>query len=649
MSLKYRPDIDGLRAIAVLAVIFFHANIPGFSGGYVGVDIFFVISGFLITSIILKDIESGNFSIWRFYERRIRRIFPPLFLVIIFSLVTGGFVFDTKTFQDLGASITAATLFISNIYFWHDTGGYFAAPSIQKPLLHTWSLAVEEQFYILFPLLIIWIKRSFNKKYTPILLGITFISFVISIYGVYTHQPATFYLVPTRAWELLAGSILALNVLPPLKSDYQRNIFSLLGLVLIFISVKLYTETTLFPAYNAVAPVLGATLIIYSGINGISSVSKIISLRPLVYTGLISYSLYLWHWPLLVFFKYIIFRDFTIYDAILIIFITFAVSSFSLIFMEMPFRKNKTKPKDRHRFFILTAIVVSVTSVFGGVIYFEEGMPYLYPEASRSIKRLEDEVKCDWGIKYDTLKKNGNVQHPIIGPLNKKPSFVLWGDSHAMALIPALTNNANQYGVSGFITTASGTPPLIGVDPNTKGPEFTAHVLSFIKLHPEIKTIIIAAYWSMYASNRQTHLLDSTNTYIGSRAESSLALTVKTLLNMGKNVVLVSDVPQIKNSPEKIVWFAERFGVNYIEKEAYVNYKTKNRAILNILQKISKINNVKIIYPESMLFDREGYLRITLDNKYLYGDNNHLSRYGSEYIAPVFSGVFKNIATTDSF
>ena len=265
--MKYRADIDGLRAIAVLPVIFFHLDLPGFSGGFVGVDVFFVISGFLITSIILKEINDEKFSIVRFYERRIRRIFPALFPVLLFTLIIGAFLFDYQSFKGLGESITATTLFSSNILFWHQSG-YFDSSSLLKPLLHTWSLAVEEQFYIFFPLLLISINRFSKKRYMPWLLGLCLISFSLSLYGVYTYQTATFYLVPTRAWELLSGAILALGVIPQLQSSLHRNLFSIVGLCLIIFSVGVYTEATLFPGAAALAPVLGASLIIYSGGGG---------------------------------------------------------------------------------------------------------------------------------------------------------------------------------------------------------------------------------------------------------------------------------------------------------------------------------------------------------------------------------------------
>jgi peptidoglycan/LPS O-acetylase OafA/YrhL len=355
MEIKYRADIDGLRAIAVLAVLLFHTDVPGFTGGFVGVDVFFVISGYLITSIILKEIKAEQFSIARFYERRIRRIFPALFPVISFVLVVGAYLFDANAFKDLGQSIAATTLFSSNILFWRESG-YFAAPSLQKPLLHTWSLAVEEQFYIFFPLSLMAIHRYLKGKYFVWLVIAFILSLVASIYGVVYHPAATFYLVPTRAWELMVGSILALGVLPDLSKNWQRNALTISGLALILYSIVAYTEATPFPGIAALAPVMGSGLIIYSGKGGSHQAQKLFTARPLVFIGLISYSLYLWHWPLVAFTKYLLFRPFNGVDSAAIILASVLIASFSWKFIEQPFRGKQMLFPERKKLFAFLAL-----------------------------------------------------------------------------------------------------------------------------------------------------------------------------------------------------------------------------------------------------------------------------------------------------
>jgi len=308
--LKYRPDIDGLRAVAVLAVLFFHTNIPGFSGGFVGVDIFFVISGFLITSIIIREIQQGTFSIARFYERRIRRIFPALFPVMAFSVAAGFYLMDAKALNDFGKSIASTTLFSSNILFCHQSG-YFDAPALEKPLLHTWSLAVEEQFYILFPLALAFIRQRAKERYLLWISLALSISLAASIWAVFAKPTQAFYLMQFRAWELLTGSLLALGVIPKPESARLQNALSALGLALVVYCIGFYSEKTLFPGQNAILPVLGAAMIIHGNGNdnkGNGVIGKLLSIRPLVAVGLISYSLYLWHWPIVAFTRYLMFR-----------------------------------------------------------------------------------------------------------------------------------------------------------------------------------------------------------------------------------------------------------------------------------------------------------------------------------------------------
>jgi len=295
MKLTYREDIDGLRAISVLAVVFNHAGITLFSGGYIGVDVFFVISGYLITSIILREILTADFSIIRFYERRIRRILPALFITIAFTVAVSAIMYDAEKFKEFGKSVIATTLFASNINFWRESG-YFDAPSQLKPLLHTWSLAVEEQFYIFFPMLMFLIYRFARKIAPALLFGITILSLALAIVTVPQDPSAAFYLAQLRAWELLVGAFLALNIIPENAGKKYSDFIGILGLVMVLAPVILYTADTKFPGLSALPPVLGAAFIIFSGVNNKTLIGKFLSLPPLVFIGKISYSLYLWHW-----------------------------------------------------------------------------------------------------------------------------------------------------------------------------------------------------------------------------------------------------------------------------------------------------------------------------------------------------------------
>src|SRR5215212_8031098 len=250
MNLKYRADIDGLRAIAVLSVVLDHAGIPLFHRGYIGVDIFFVISGYLITGIIIREINASEFSFLRFYERRIRRIYPALFVVILFTILASANLYSTGNLHDFGKSVMATTFFVSNIHFWTETG-YFEGPAQIKPLLHTWSLAVEEQFYIVFPLLMFLLARYFKPRIRSILIFIALASFVWSIFALQSDPSSAFYFAHLRAWELLMGGLLGLNLIPTKMRPVANNILALIGFGMITVPVFFYMATTNFPGFAA--------------------------------------------------------------------------------------------------------------------------------------------------------------------------------------------------------------------------------------------------------------------------------------------------------------------------------------------------------------------------------------------------------------
>lgn len=655
MPLKYRPDIDGLRAVAVLAVLFYHTNIPGFSGGFVGVDIFFVLSGFLITSIILKDIKDEKFSIAKFYERRIRRIFPALFPVIAFVLVIGAYLFDTQAFSDLGKSVTATTLFYSNILFWRESG-YFAAPSLQKPLLHTWSLAVEEQFYIFFPLALVFIHRYLNSRYLLWILVATTISLLASIYGVYYYAGSTFYLVPTRAWELLAGSILALGVLPNPSSVWLKNLLSTTGLALIIYSVGFYSEETLFPGLNAIAPVLGAWLIIYSQMGGGRAiVNKILSMRPLVFIGLISYSLYLWHWPFVAFEKYLIFRPFNWYDSAAIILVSLVVSTLSWKYIEQPFRGKKMLLPERKKLFVVSAFLMIAASGVGWVIDLQNGMPYRFSDAVLAMIDMNHDPQWIDGQKNDIWLDgltDGNTPH-VMGAIEVSPSFALWGDSHSVALASAVAETAKRYKLSGYNIAHTGIRPLLGMD-NMDTPfneaEYNKSVIAFFKSHKEIKTIVIAAQWA----DIPLKLKDITSEYVDQPTNillrAGLLRSVSAIHELGRDVVIVSDVPTLKNDPKRLFWISKRFGVSVSAtqcSQSISEYHELQKNSLKVFQDLQMRYNLKVLHPELLLFDKKGQSIVVLNNRSLYIDEDHLSTIGSLYVAPVFDEVFKEIAARE--
>ena len=295
---KYRPDIDGLRAIAVLSVVGYHAFPNWISGGFIGVDIFFVISGFLISSIILSNLEKDNFSLIEFYSRRIKRIFPALLLVMLACLVFGWFVLFAEEYKSLGKHIAGGAGFISNFILWREVG-YFDNAAETKPLLHLWSLAIEEQFYIFWPLLLAFVWKR-KLSFVSIIIIVTAISFVVNIYTINKNPSSAFFLPIPRFWELMVGGSLAYIALHKYQLNSYNNFQSVFGIILFAVGFSLINQDYAFPGWWVLLPTLGAFFIISAGPNAWLN-KHILSNKLLVWVGLISYPLYLWHWPLLVF------------------------------------------------------------------------------------------------------------------------------------------------------------------------------------------------------------------------------------------------------------------------------------------------------------------------------------------------------------
>ena len=371
--LSYRPEVDGLRALAVLAVVFFHTNLR-MPGGYVGVDIFFVISGFLITALIAAELELGTFSLRNFWERRVRRIVPAATVTVATCLVAGYFLMLPSDFADLGRSAVAQALVAANFHF-HAEAGYFSAPADAKPLLHFWTLAVEEQFYILFPFVLLLLYRWRKDRVVQGVAMIAAASFVVSVVGVYRFPSATFYLLPTRAWELSVGALLALRGSRLPLPEASRGVAGWIGMALMVIPFFFYHGEMPFPGLAAVPPCLGAMLVIWATDGGPSLLKRVLSLKPVVFVGLISYSLYLWHWPVKVFSHY----WFTgIYSPpvmrMLVVVVSFGLAWLSWKYVETPFRSKRGPVRIRP---LMTGAVAAtmITLVAGMFISRRGGLP----------------------------------------------------------------------------------------------------------------------------------------------------------------------------------------------------------------------------------------------------------------------------------
>ena len=371
-SLVYRRDIDGLRAVAVIAVVLFHFGVPGFSGGFVGVDVFFVISGYLITSIIWRQREASRFSFVEFWARRARRILPALFVMMAAVLAVGWFLMAPKDYEELGRSVRYQVMFVSNLLFMRQEG-YFDAASDLKPLLHTWSLAVEEQFYFVFPLLLTLLCSRF-KHWRLALFSLLLVSFGLSVWAVAQHPEKAFFLLPMRAWELLAGAMLA--VAPARQSRLTPGAaqgISLLGMGLILVAVFGYDNSTPFPGAAALLPVLGVVALIWANEHQSTWVGRVLSTRLMVGLGLISYSWYLWHWPVFVFGSYAGAQEFGPVLTGGLIALTLILGYLSWRFVETPFRERRILA-GRRQILVAAGLGILVLGLAGQALRWTDGL-----------------------------------------------------------------------------------------------------------------------------------------------------------------------------------------------------------------------------------------------------------------------------------
>lgn len=426
----YLPHIDGLRGISVLAILLYHLDFAFFGGGFVGVDVFFIISGFLITQLIAREIAAGSFSFANFYARRIKRIFPALFVMLFITSLGAILFLGAREYSQFFQALRAASGQISNILFSREID-YFAIGNKNNPLLHTWSLGVEEQFYFVWPLILFFTHKLWGMKRAVIVLGAVLVtSLCISEYMVRTNAIDAFYLLHSRGWELAMGGLIGLGAIPALRKQWGIELASLMGCVLIILSVIFYHEDG-FPGLKAILPCLGAALFIYSAQHGQGMAHKIISSRPLVFTGLISYSLYLWHWPLIAFYKSYFTPTLSPTVQIIIAVLSFALAYLSFKFVERPFR-HMNFPAKRVIGYGLAAIVVFVVS--SNLIKDEN-------EAGWRVTYKADKAVLRANNLYKTCAVDGGAfdrDSCIIGPNKDEYEVILAGDSHAAHYIPTV-------------------------------------------------------------------------------------------------------------------------------------------------------------------------------------------------------------------
>ena len=543
----YRADIDGLRAIAVLSVVLYHAGLPGFSGGFVGVDIFFVISGYLISGIIWRERGRGQFSLADFYARRIRRIFPALCTVLAASAVAGWFLLIPTDLAAVGKSLNATALFYSNFQLLKEVG-YFDAPAMDKPLLHTWSLSVEEQFYAVWPLLLLAMARFLPaRRVLPVLLMLAAVSLVLAQLKLAAHPKDAFYVSYYRMWELMTGAALAIAS-PFVLRQRLRAFMATVGLAAIAFPVFFYDSTTPFPGLTALAPCLGAAFVIAAG-SSPNRISSILGIGPIRFVGLISYSLYLIHWPLLSFAHLYLNDVLNLPERIVIVVLSVFLAYLSWRFIEMPFR---VPASSQGKTFFRGALAAGVLCVAGVAFTSTAGFPSRVSDKVLSAEALPAKGYSDFAAFCRPVAVEGlhGGSACVLGDPNKKTyDFVLWGDSHAHHYVPAIAALAQANNASGILFAYSSCGPLLEWGtPNCR--DFNKSVLDWVTTHNSLRTVILASRWVNF-SREFEHSLNQKD--FGNLLSGAMARLSK----LPVSTVVLGQVPEFRQNVSLCIARAE--------------------------------------------------------------------------------------------
>lgn len=625
--MAYRADIDGLRAVAVIAVLLFHAGL-GLPGGFVGVDIFFVISGFLITSIVMREVKSGEFSYLGFWERRIRRLVPAMIVMIAATVVAGYVILLPHDLKELGQSVCAQTVAVANFYFYRESG-YFAGTSEIKPLLHTWSLAVEEQFYLVMPAMLLLFNRIWPNRIRTALVVVLLISLGWCAYSTSIYPDAAFYLLPTRSWELLLGSLVALSGNFRALKRGQAEALSLFGLAAIVGAIVVYTDSTPFPGTFALLPCLGTAAIIIGNSAHLTIAGRLLSWRPVVFVGLISYSLYLWHWPLFAFANYMTPGHLPNGLSACLIFASLLLGFFSWRFVETPFRCKSLLPT-RRRVLASAATSLIAMGCIGFVLHKTDGVRSRFTVTALKMTDARSDKNPMRRMHHD-LPAKALRKAPVLlaGGQNGQPRLVVLGDSHADALMPGISSLCDKHGVPMVAFTRSDTLPFVFSDaPRDRSEEtFFAAAAAYLQQSPA-QNVFIVARWGEYKNRLSA---------------TELAKTVNGLRAIGKRVWVLRHVPEPRADVPRFLALSEQWNWNdSFLRRSKTEYLSAQLEFEELLDSIGC--DIQVVDISDRFFDGSDLAIVHIEYAPLYFDDNHLSTVGATVAAAPLEPIIAAMA-----
>lgn len=639
--IRYRADIDGLRALAVAAVVFYHAKVPGFAGGYVGVDIFFVISGFLITQVLDAPARGPRArALAQFYLRRARRLLPALFAVLLVCSALAVALYLPSDLQKFGRSLMLAVAFLGN-YGAALNGGYFDPGERFTPLRHLWSLGVEEQFYLFYPLCLFMIAGYRKPARGALFAAVALLSVLVSFWGA-DHAPVlNFFMLPTRAWELLVGAVVAVS--PQLFRGTPRTnqILAAVGLAGMF-TVFWYARVIRFPGMATIGASACTAMLIVGNSTGSTMVARVLSLRPVVFTGLISYSLYLWHAPILAFFSYSNVYDPAGAELVLMLVSIYLLAAGSWVAIEQPFRTRRIA--NAPAVFVPAALAVGAAlAVFGYWLVCTEGLPQRWKSPLPTVAADSPELSSFAAhCSATTLEKIAAGDLCSFGPQNDSAKrVVVWGDSHAGALLPTYQSLAIADGIRIYFGIKGACWPLVGSEAASSG-EFwrarcakfnTAMVQAIRRLDPQL--VILNAYWLDPGSDTEPEFRRRTP-QAKSAVVEGIRRTLEQVQAPARSVCAVLTVPGYQYPIPYALAMADRGHINadtlaVTRAAALREFQTVEGA----LRLLARENQLRVADPKDVLCPGVTCLMRTPDGALLYRDANHMSVTGARFLSGV--------------